>query len=253
MKSYVLRPLRRITSAIGNWMAESPSTRDPKLFMYMWKNYGFIKALGIGLYDDVFYAEYLRAEGAYADLASVIRSVLKPKSVCDFGCGNGFIIHYLKQGGVAVKGVEGSAEARRYAPAEVREDILTASVAEPLSLGKFDITVSTEVAEHIPKAKANMLIRNLAEHAVGGIFFTAAAPGQWGDGHINCQPKSYWEALFLEYGWCPDEGLREKIVSRIRETPQIDQLLPWISRNLMIFTPSSERTARVNRAPQGYM
>ena len=88
-----------------------------------------------------------------------------------------------------------------------------------------------------------MLIRNVAEHASSSIFFTAAAPGQWGDGHINCQPKTYWEALFLEYGWCPNEDLREKIVSCIREKPQIDQHIPWISRNLLIFTPSSERTA----------
>jgi len=227
-------------------MAESPSTRDPKLFVYMWRNYSFIKALGIGLYDEVFYGEILQAESAYADLASVIRSVLKPTSVCDFGCGNGFIVYYLKQGGVAVKGVESSTSARQYMPIEVKEDILTASVVKPLSLGKFDVTVSMEVAEHISKAKAKMLIRNLAEHASSGIVFTAASPGQWGDGHINCQPKSYWQALFLEYGWRPNEDLRKKIVSEIRERPQIDQLIPWISKNVMIFTRSSDRTASAN-------
>src|SRR5262249_716344 len=147
--------------------------------------------------DDEFYTECLQAKCAYAALAQVIRTVLEPKSVCDFGCGNGLIIHYLKQSGVSVKGIEGSARALRHAPTNVKEEIVTASVAEPLFLGKFDITISMEVAEHIPKSKANMLVKNLAEHARNGIFFTAAAPGQWGDGHINCQPKGYWEALFL--------------------------------------------------------
>jgi glycosyltransferase involved in cell wall biosynthesis len=218
----------------------------------MWKTYGLPKALGIGLYDDLFYAEYQSLESAYVDLASVIRSVLKPKSACDFGCGNGFIIHYLKIGGVAVRGVEDSAAARRFMPAEVREDIVTASVVVPLSLGSFDITFSTEVAEHIPKAKVKMLIRNLAEHARSAIFFTAATPGQWGDGHINCQPRRYWEALFLKYGWFSNEGLREEVLSGIQEKPQIDQLIPWISKNLIIFTSSPERAALVNRAPQVY-
>jgi hypothetical protein len=107
-------------------------------------------------------------------------------------------------------------------------------------LGKFDTAVSTEVAEHIPKAKAKMLVANLAKHASRTIFFTAAEPGQWGDGHINCQPKSYWEALFRNCGWIPNEGLREKILSRFQQMPNIDLLIPWASRNLIIFTPSSE-------------
>jgi glycosyltransferase involved in cell wall biosynthesis/SAM-dependent methyltransferase len=240
MKTNALLPLRLITSALGNWIAESPSTRDPRLFIYMWRTYGLIKSLGIGLYDDKFFQNHLRLQGAYADLASVIRLVLKPKSVCDFGCGNGFIIHHLKQLGVTVKGVESSAKALQFTPAEVKEDILTANIVVPLSLGKFDFTISTEVAEHIRKGKAEMLIRNLAEHAKSGIFFTAAAPGQWGDGHINCQPKNYWETLFLKYGWCSNKIMSKRITSSIRERPQIDELIPWISENVMIFTPSCE-------------
>jgi hypothetical protein len=59
-------------------MAVSPSTRYPKLFIYMRESYGFAKALGIGLYGDVFYAECLRAKGAYADLASITRTVFDP-------------------------------------------------------------------------------------------------------------------------------------------------------------------------------
>jgi SAM-dependent methyltransferase len=244
--------MERIKLAIGGWIAESPSTRDPNLFAYMWKNYGLKKALGIGLYDDKFYAEHLYAESAYADLALVIRAALEPKSVCDFGCGNGFVIHYLKQGGIAVKGIEGSMQARRHAPAEVTEDIVIASVVEPLCFGKFDIVVSMEVAEHIPKSKANELVKNLAEHATNGIFFTAAAPGQWGDGHINCQPKSYWEALFVAHGWRVNENLQAKLLSGIREKPRIDRLIPWVSKNLMIFTPLSRRAGYVGPASKGH-
>ena len=90
-----------------------------------------------------------------------------------------------------------SIQAHRHAPADVIGDIVIASVTEPLCLGKFDIAVATEVAEHIPKFMANAFAKNLVKlRGEDGIFFTAAAPGQWGDGHINCQPQSYWVALF---------------------------------------------------------
>jgi SAM-dependent methyltransferase len=213
----------------------------------MWKTYGFLKALGIGLYDDRFFEEHLRLEGAYAELASVINLVLQPESVCDFGCGNGFIVHYLKQLGVTVRGVETSTKAYQFAPAQVREDILTENILGLLPLGKFDVTISTEVAEHIPKAKGELLIKNLTHHAIRGIFFTAARPGQWGDGHINCQPKSYWERIFLKYRWCPDQILQDRFLAELRARPIIDERIPWASKNAMIFVPLAESHARPRR------
>jgi hypothetical protein len=69
--------------------------------------------------------------------------------------------------------------------------------------------------------------------------FTAAQPGQWGDGHINCQPKSYWQDLFGEFGWYPNDSLETAIAEEIRKNPQIRSSLPWMARNLMIFTPYS--------------
>ena len=66
---------------------------------------------------------------------------------------------------MTVRGRRRSAKARQFAPAQVREHIITENILRPLSLGKFDVTISTEVAEHIPKAKGELLIRNLAHHA----------------------------------------------------------------------------------------
>ena len=242
LKSHLLRRTPQLTPAILKWMAESPSTRDPRLFLYIWRHCGLFKALGFRIYDDKFYADHVRLEKAYADLASIIKSVFSPESVCDVGCGNAFIINHLKQSGVRVKGIEGSRDVLPYIPAAVRSEVLIGSVTQPFCLGTFDLVVSMEVAEHIPKAKSAILVKNLVQHARASVLFTAAAPGQWGDGHINCQPKSYWERLFCEQGWCVNENLQTEVLLAIRQRPPINELLPWISRNLMVLTPCCPET-----------
>jgi SAM-dependent methyltransferase len=218
-------------------MDESPSTRDPWLFLHILKRLGLRKALGFGVYDDEFYAEHEEWELSYADLASAINLVFRPASVCDFGCGNAFVIHYLKQAGVAVKGVERSREAVPHIPAFVRPEVLIASVTRPLSLGSFELVISTEVAEHLPKKTSAVFIRNLVQHATTAVLFTAAQPGQWGDGHINCQPRSFWERLFSQHGWRISDSLQYQMLEAIRQRPRVDRFLPWISKNLMVFAP----------------
>jgi SAM-dependent methyltransferase len=230
-----MNPLR----AIRDWVGESPSTRDPRLFAYMVRTYGWSKALGVGLYDESFYAEHLLAEPAYAAFAAIIHDLFEPASVCDFGCGNGFLIGHLQARGAEVVGVEGSPHAVSHAPEAVRPRIRRESVSAPLDLGTFELCISTEVAEHIPKARAVGLIDNLVRHATKAIVFTAAAPGQWGDGHINCRPQAYWRTLFHERGWSDDEARLAPMTERLRQSQQVAAMLPWIPRNLMLFRPAA--------------
>jgi len=242
MNLYPRQSLSRIRAVALKWVAESPSTRNPELILYIWRRFGFLKAVGVNIYDGAFFKEHEEAEMAYADLASIIHSLFRPDSVCDFGCGNAFIIHHLKQQGVTVKGVDCSSEALPHIPPAVRNDVTIGSVTQTLSLGRFDLVLSTEVAEHIPRNKSATFVMNLATHALRGVIFTAAAPGQWGDGHINCQPKSYWQELFYRHGWSPNESLTAQFVESIRCNPRIDTFLPWIRRNLIVFTPCSDRS-----------
>jgi SAM-dependent methyltransferase len=226
-------------SKIRRWIDESPSTRDPRLLAYYCRRFGILKTLGIGIYDCNFFAEQKQLQQAYTALAQVIFLAFRPSSVCDLGCGNGFLIDFLKQQGVRVKGVEGSKSALPHVPETVKADIVISSVTRPLSLGLFDLVISTEVAEHVPKRQSTRLVDNMVRHATKGLFFTAAHPGQWGDGHINCQSKDYWKGLFAQRGWFVCETLQSQLEQAIRSKPEIDKSLPWVSQNLMALTPTT--------------
>ena len=81
-----------------------------------------------------------------------------------------------------------------------------------------------------------MLIRNLAEHARHRIFSLPLLRSNGVD-HINCQLKIYWKTIFLKHGCHPNEIISEKIRSNNHERPPINELIPQISHDLMIFTP----------------
>ena len=57
-----------------------------------------------------------------------------------------------------------------------------------LELGRYDLVICTEVAEHLLAEHADTLIENIDRAAAEWVFFTAAALGQRGFGHVNEQP-----------------------------------------------------------------
>jgi hypothetical protein len=67
--------------------------------------------------------------------------------------------------------------------------------------------------------------------------FTAAQPGQWGDGHINCQPKEFWIKLFESEGWSYDETATRDFTRAVKGSSEIVNNLPWMIDNFMLFTP----------------
>jgi hypothetical protein len=57
-------------------------------------------------------------------------------------------------------------------------------VPRPLQWWRFDLALCLEVAEHLPAAAGDSLVRRLA--SVGArILFSAAIPGQGGRNHVN--------------------------------------------------------------------
>ena len=63
---------------------------------------------------------------------------------------------------------------------------------------KFDLAICLEVAEHLDKINADMLIASLTRHS-DIIIFSAAVPHQGGQGHLNEQWIDYWEKKFSKY------------------------------------------------------
>jgi hypothetical protein len=140
------------------------------------------------LIDDVY---------ATAAATAVLPSVFgesAPESVIDFGCGTGAWLHVCRTYGVKrLVGVDGPA-------GRAPTVMVFADLTHPLSLGRYDLALCLEVAEHLPESAADVIVSTLVG-ASDRILFSAATPGQGGAGHINEQPHAYWDAKFAAAGF----------------------------------------------------
>lgn len=182
-------------------------------------------------YDDIFYFEN-RAGSVMS--ARAILSTLLPhldcRSMVDFGCGTGTWLWVAHSFGVeSIRGLDGD-----YVPPRqlmIPQDCFCAvNLEEPVVLEKkYDLAISMEVAEHLHKESADTFVESLC-NAADTILFSAAHPGQGGDGHINEQPMTYWTSKFGKHGFLPVEirqlfegnediesWYRENIVLYVRE------------------------------------
>src|SRR5262245_25250577 len=93
---------------IGSWVAESPSTRDYRLMLFLLRERGLRYFFVKNRYYDSFYADLAASRAGNEKLAELIHATFEPASVCDFGCGNGFLLEYFAKRGIIVLGLEGS-------------------------------------------------------------------------------------------------------------------------------------------------
>lgn len=95
---------------------------------------------------------------------------------------------------------------------------------------KWDVAVCLEVAEHLTPEAGLHLIRELTRvsHAV---VWSAAIPGQGGDGHVNEQWPAYWHERFTDHGWRLHDPWRRDLW----EEPRLE---PWYAQNLLVAHPT---------------
>lgn len=91
-----------------------------------------------------------------------------------------------------------------------------------------DLTVCLEVAEHLSAERGPGLIHDLGQSAPV-VAFSAAFPGQGGQGHINERPHEYWEELWDAEGFTVDASIRDEL------EPEVD-VAPWYAVNILIAT-----------------
>ena len=139
------------------------------------------------------YNEYLDAVASKSTLAiaATIVRIFKPNSVIDVGCGPGTLLAQLKQDGLEVKGLEysdaGIARCREKGVPVQKFDLEFDKVIQ----GRFDVTVSFEVAEHLPEWAADNYVRVISQFSPL-VIMSAATVGQGGWDHVNEQPHEYW-------------------------------------------------------------
>ena len=83
------------------------------------------------------------------------------------------------------------------------------------------MSISLEVAEHLPDEAADAFVGNLV-NAAEVVLFSAAIPGQKGVHHINEQPSYYWREKFNNYEYVEIDFIRPLIWG--------DARLPWWRR-----------------------
>jgi len=202
------------------------------------------------VYDSQFF-EYINAgarRSAHAVISVIVRE-FAVTSVVDFGCGQGaWMAEWRALGVMDVTGVDGSYvdRTRLLVPSD---RFVAHDLSRPIRLGRrFDVVQSAEVAEHLPEDAARTFVDNLAAHG-DVVLFSAAAPGQGGEHHVNEQPYEYWHRLFAAHGFELLDFVRPQIVSD-------RSVEPWYRYNTLVFVqghllPELSAAARGSLVPLG--
>jgi len=164
-------------------------------------------------------------EKPWADrLAIWIDNVLQPASVLDIGCGPGIYVDSLRASGIAALGVD------------IDDRVLGKPWLKYQSL--FDLTdehasvvMCMEVAEHVESDRADQLVQKVVATVDNTLIWTAAAVGQGGIGHINCQDKQYWADKITACGLVRNTEKEQDLIYYARSGAHMG----WFVNNLLYF------------------
>lgn len=180
-------------------------------------------------YDADFYRG--QRDGSRSSAAAILPRLIdwfRPSSVVDVGCGVGTWLSEARRLGIEdVIGVDGDHVDRSLL--EIPSDrFLPRNLDEPLNLGRrFDLVLCLEVAEHLPSLSADALVKSLTE-AGPVVVFSAAIPGQGGNGHVNEAWPEAWARRFAEHGYAWSDPLR----ALYWNDPRVEA---WYAQNLLVF------------------
>ncbi len=187
--------------------------------------------------SEIYNSHFFNLTNENYDSAKIILPILfeifPPKTIIDIGCGSGAWLLAASELGVkSLWGIDGD-WLRNEQLLTDNVELIIHNLNQPLPrVGKFDITISLEVAEHLPPERAQSFITDLC-HYSEVILFSAAIPHQGGDHHINEQWQSYWVKLFLENNFIGVDFIRPKIW----HNPQVKS---WYKQNTFLFLHKSK-------------
>lgn len=162
----------------------------------------------------------------------LILDLVPLKSILDVGCGIGtWLKVFIDYGINDFLGVDGDYVNRNQLQIE-NTHFISHDLTTPLSLKReFDLVLSLEVAEHLPKNAANAFVESLVTHGKT-ILFSAAIPGQGGQNHLNEQWPEYWMAKFAKHGYFFHDVIRPLIW----ENSNVDY---WYRQNIFLVNKKS--------------
>ena len=184
-----------------------------------------MKEYNVEFYNDM---EILSTSSA-KEIIPILVERFNPSSVVDVGCGTGaFAIEFIRTGMTDVVGIEG--EWMKNVPTILPKDnYLFCDITEAIRLNNtYDLCLCLEVAEHLEKSKAQILVSTLTSLS-SRVVFSAAIPLQGGNHHVNEQWPEYWAALFAERGYFVEWDPRISIWNN-------SKIASCYRQNLLVFT-----------------
>lgn len=138
------------------------------------------------------------APGDRALIRALPRLLPGTASALDYGGGIGIYLTGLRDAGVAAGNLV-VVEPVNVSACAVRGVTHVQGSVPSLRLPRtFDLVMSLEVAEHFPPCQGleDALVDFMVGHAAQWVVFSAAHPGQEGQGHANANPPGFWRAAF---------------------------------------------------------
>ncbi len=189
-------------------------------------------------YDGMFAMHERTRDRRRANAAAIAEELirhLKPKSVIDVGCGKGHFLVEMKVHGAKIAGVDGP-WVTEMDPDLDMSVLQVQDLEKPYKAKKrYDLASSFEVAEHLSPERAESFVQDLtalSDH----VLFSAAVPGQKGQGHINCQWQDYWAKLFAEQGYDCYDPFRRRLANH-------PQMASWFLQNLLFYVKSDVKVS----------
>jgi hypothetical protein len=193
---------------------------------------GMIDRGKINVYDKIFYAQHQAGMlGSARAILPIVLAYFRVRSAVDIGCGCGAWLHVLEDYGVTdVRGYDGEYVERslllidqtKFVPMDLRENF---------NIGRrFELALSLEVAEHLPKEFAEPFVERLVK-AAPNVLFSAAIPGQGGTHHVNEQWQDYWRSIFKSFCYFPVDIVRPFIWGRA-------DVEFWYQQNIVLYCSS---------------
>lgn len=187
--------------------------------------------------QEIYNKDFYLAEQSFLSAKNVIQNFseyYKPDSVIDIGCGVGTWLKAWQDTGVnKIKGLDCN---------NVQDEFLYVNreYIEKVDLEKhknssderFDLAMSLEVAEHLPKTDSANFVDLITSYS-DIIIFSAAIPYQPGTRHINCQPLQFWVDLFNKKNYQCFDFLRPKLI----KNNQVDF---WYKQNILVFVKNEK-------------
>lgn len=165
---------------------------------------------------------------AAACLPVIFATLGRPDALLDVGAGEGhWSAEAAKLGVPAVHAVD--LESHHDYGANVYEWDATLAHSLPMWEGAkhWPMALCLEMAEHVDEFTGDRLVTSLCRVA-DEIVWSAAIPGQGGDGHVNEQWPAYWSERFEAHGFgLYDPGWRADLWNN-------QDVEPWYSQNLLV-------------------